>query len=136
MKHIILISSFFVIFAFADIKSSLYHLYQDKQYEEACKEGLKVFQEYRKDEEFVSLYAFSCLNADYINRLLIPMSILKLTSESRENSAYFATITMQKKLLGLLLWPRAHTLSYGCNILSSAKFKCKFVNLLIGLSIF
>lgn len=94
-----LISSFFVILAFADIKSSLYHLYQDKQYQEACKEGLKVFQEYRKDEEFVSLYAFSCLNADYIDRLAIPISLLKKSEEARSNAAYFSVILMQKKLL-------------------------------------
>lgn len=99
MRVIILISCFLFNLAYADIKTSLYHLYQDKQYEEACKEGLKVFQQYRKDEEFVSLYAFSCLHADYIDRLAIPISLLKKTEEARSNAAYFSVILMQKKLL-------------------------------------
>ena len=59
MRLIVLLSLLFT-FSFADIKVSLYHLYQDKQYDEACQEGLKVFNQYRQDEEFVSLYAFSC----------------------------------------------------------------------------
>ncbi|MDF1881890.1 hypothetical protein JHD50_11380 [Sulfurimonas sp. MAG313] len=98
MKYIIFISLFLSILQ-ADIKTSLYHLYQDKQYEDACKQGLKVFQQYRKDEEFVSLYAFSCLNADQIDRLAIPISILKNSEEARSNAAYFSVILMQKKLL-------------------------------------
>ncbi|HIC42745.1 MAG TPA: hypothetical protein EYO73_00155, partial [Sulfurimonas sp.] len=65
----------------------------------ACKLGLKVFQKYRGDEEFVSLYAFSCLNADQIDRLAIPISILKYSEEARSNAAYFSVILMQKKLL-------------------------------------
>ena len=99
MRLLVLITSLLCSLAFADIKTSLYHLYQDKQYEEACKEGLKVFQQYRKDEEFVSLYAFSCLQADYIDRLAIPISLLKKTEEARSNAAYFSVILMQKKLL-------------------------------------
>jgi len=83
----------------ADIKVSLYHLYQDKQYKEACQEGLKVFNQYRKDEEFVSLYAFSCLKADQIDRLAVPISTLKNSEEARSNAAYFSVILMQKKLL-------------------------------------
>jgi len=96
---IILIFLFLISFSNADIKTSLYHKYQDKQYEAACKEGLKVFQKYRKDEEFVSLYAFSCLKADQIDRLAIPISILKKSEEARSNAAYFSVILMQKKLL-------------------------------------
>jgi len=98
MKWVTLIS-LLVIFVQADIKTDLYHLYQDKAYEKACKTGLKVFQKYRKDEEFVSLYAFSCLNADQIDRLAIPISILKHSEEARSNAAYFSVILMQKKLL-------------------------------------
>lgn len=88
-----------ITFSHADIKVSLYHLYQDKQYDEACQEGLKVFNQYRQDEEFVSLYAFSCLNADQIDRLAVPISILGNSEEARSNAAYFSVILMQKKLL-------------------------------------
>lgn len=99
MKYLIFITLFFISTLSADIKKDLYHLYQDKQYEEACKQGLRVFQKYRKDEEFVSLYAFSCLYADHIDRLAVPIATLKHSEEARSNSAYFAVILMQKKLL-------------------------------------
>jgi len=85
--------------SFADVKTSLYHLYQNKQYEKACKEGLKLFQANRDDEAFISLYAFSCLEADNIDRLAIPISILQNSEEARSNAAYFSVILMQKKLL-------------------------------------
>ena len=98
MRLLILLACLFSL-TYADIKVSLYHLYQDKQYDEACQEGLKVFNQYRKDEEFVSLYAFSCLNADQIDRLAVPISILKDSEEARSNAAYFSVILMQKKLL-------------------------------------
>ncbi len=99
MKFLFLLSSLFLTLSFADIKSSLYPLYQDKNYEKACKEGLKVFNTYIKDEEFISLYAFSCLNADYIDRLAVPITMLDGSEESRSNAAYFSVILMQKKLL-------------------------------------
>lgn len=83
----------------ADIKQEMLNLYQNKQYEEVCSKGFKTFKEYRKDESFVSLYAFSCLYSDYLDRLSIPIAILKYSKESRANSAYLAVILMQKKLL-------------------------------------
>jgi len=98
MKVIILFGLLYSL-TYADIKTSLYHLYQDKQYEVACQKGLKVFQKNRKDEEFVSLYAFSCLQANQIDRLAIPISVLKHSEEARSNAAYFSVILMQKKLL-------------------------------------
>jgi hypothetical protein len=97
MKSLLIL--FLTINLFADIKTSLYHLYQDKQYDTACSEGLKVFNQHRSDEEFVSLYAFSCLKADHIDRLAVPISLLKESEEARSNAAYFSVILMQKKLL-------------------------------------
>jgi len=82
-----------------NIKKNLYTLYQNKQYEKVCTIGFNNFQKYKKDEEFVSLYAFGCLNADFIDRLAIPIASLKFSKEARANSAYFAVILMQKKLL-------------------------------------
>lgn len=83
----------------ADIKQDLYYLFQSKKYEEACSKGMRHFQQHRKDTEFVSLYAFSCLHSDYIDRLAVPISILKHSEESRANAAYLSVILMQKKLL-------------------------------------
>jgi len=84
---------------YADIKQNMFNLYQNKKYEEVCDIGFNNFRTYKKDEEFVSLYAFACLKSDYIDRLAIPIAILKFSNESRANSAYFSVILMQKKLL-------------------------------------
>ena len=83
----------------ADIKQNMFNLYQNSKYEEVCKIGFNNFKKNKKDEEFISLYAFACLNSDYIDRLAIPVAMLKFSKESRSNSAYFSVILMQKKLL-------------------------------------
>lgn len=83
----------------ADIKQEMLDLYQKREFKEACDIGYKSFGLYSKDEEYVSLYAFSCLNVDYVDRLLVPITILKFSKEARSNAAYFSVIVMQKKLL-------------------------------------
>ncbi len=99
MKTLLLIAVLLSTLSAADAKTALYHLYQNKQYDEACTEGMKLFQANRQDEEFISLYSFSCLKADNIDRLAIPISLLKNSEEARSNAAYFSVILMQKKLL-------------------------------------
>jgi len=92
----------FILLAFnlhANIKQDMLNLYQNKKYEEACTIGFNNFKYHNEDEEFISLYAFSCLHSDYVDRLSIPIAMLKFSREARANSAYFATILMQKKLL-------------------------------------
>lgn len=84
---------------YGNIKQDMLNLYQSKKYEEVCNIGFNNFEKYRNDEEYVSLYAFACLNADYIDRLSVPTTMLKLAKESRSNAAYFSIILMQKKLL-------------------------------------
>jgi len=95
----IILALFISLSLYADIKQNMFNLYQNKKYEKVCSIGFDNFRKYRKDEEFVSLYAFSCLYSDYIDRLAIPTAILKFSEESRANSAYFSVILMQKKLL-------------------------------------
>jgi len=97
MKLIILL--FISLSLYADIKQNMYNLYQDYEYEQVCQLGFKYFKRNKKDEEFVSLYAFACLNSDYIDRLAVPITVLKFSKEARANSAYFSVILMQKKLL-------------------------------------
>lgn len=84
---------------FADAKQELFRLYQSRQYKSACHYGMREFHANRKDEAFVSLYAFSCLESDYIDRLAVPASILKYSKDARANAAYFSVIFMQKKML-------------------------------------
>jgi len=90
---------FITINLYADIKQDMMNLYQNKKYEEVCNLGFSNFKHYRQNEEYISLYAFACLNADYIDRLSIPIATLKFSKESRANSAYLSVILMQKKLL-------------------------------------
>ena len=84
---------------YANTKTEMLHLYQNQKYEEVCSMGFDSFNRFKHDEEFVSLYAFACLHSDYIDRLSIPIAILKYSKEARANSAYFSVILMQKKLL-------------------------------------
>ncbi|MBU0721245.1 hypothetical protein KJ877_07880 [bacterium] len=95
----IIIALFLTISLYAEIKQDMFNLYQNKKYEEVCSIGFDNFKRFKKDEEYVSLYAFACLNSDYIDRLSIPIAILKFSKESRANSAYLSVILMQKKLL-------------------------------------
>lgn len=83
----------------ADVKQQMYESYQRGEYEAACNTGVKGLSNYRNEEAFLSLYGFACLNADYVDRLAIPMILLGKTAESRKNAAYFSAILMQKQLL-------------------------------------
>ncbi|MBE0513777.1 hypothetical protein [Sulfurimonas sp.] len=96
---LLLLTTLLAITLYADVKREMLELFQNKDYKEACTIGFKNFAKYSKDEEYVSLYGFSCLNVDYVDRLSVPVTVLKLTPESRANAAYFSIILMQKKLL-------------------------------------
>jgi len=84
---------------YADIKREMFNLYQNKKFEDVCDMGFDNFKENKRNEKFVSLYAFACLKSDYIDRLAVPTAVLKFSKEARANSAYFSVILMQKKLL-------------------------------------
>lgn len=95
----ILLILFITISLYADTKQDMFNLYQNEKYEEVCNIGFRNFKHYRQNEEYISLYAFACLKADFIDRLSIPIATLKFSKEARANSAYFSVILMQKKLL-------------------------------------
>ncbi|MBU1927550.1 hypothetical protein KKG77_00980 [bacterium] len=95
----IIISLLIFITLYADVKQDMLSLFQNNKYDESCNIGFENFKYYKQDDEFLSLYSFSCLYADYIDRLAIPIAMLKYSKEARANSAYFSIILMQKKLL-------------------------------------
>lgn len=99
MKSLLLLALYLSIPSFADIKHTMYQLYQQGNYLQACNAGLKSFPQYQEDETYVSLYAFACLKADIIDRLAAPIMRLNQSEEARANAAYFSVIVMQKKLL-------------------------------------
>jgi len=89
----------FVNILHADIPAKMYQLYQNSEYTESCNLGLLHFKEFEFNESSVSIYAFSCLKADQIDRLNTPIMILTQSSEARANASYFTMLVMQKKLL-------------------------------------
>lgn len=95
----LLISILISINLYANVKQEIFTLYKNHQYKDACVIGYRNFHKYSRDEEYVSLYAFSCLKSDYVDRLATPIVLLKFSKDSRANAAYFSVILMQKKLL-------------------------------------
>lgn len=97
----ILFSFFFglSLIAHADIPSQMYTLYQKGDYSASCDLGLLHFKQFQSNEAHLSLYAFSCLKADQIDRLNTPLMLLNNTKEARANASYFSMLVMQKKLL-------------------------------------
>lgn len=81
--------------AFQEVKQE----YTNKNYRVACLKAGDLYSKYSNNEDFLSIYAHSCLESDMINRLVLPIIKLYKSEESRENAAYFATILYQKKLL-------------------------------------
>ena len=98
MKIILFITLSLSLFA-SNINSKLLNYYKNERYQKACNYGMNHFNKFMHDEAMVSLYAFSCLKADYIDRTTTPIALLKKSEEARKNAAYLATILMQKKLL-------------------------------------
>lgn len=95
----ILLLLFLSMNLYGDVKQKMFNLYQNKKYEDVCNIGYDYHKQYNRDEEYLSLYAFACLKSDYIDRLAMPVAMLKFSPEARSNSAYFSVILMQKKLL-------------------------------------
>lgn len=100
MKFLLIITLFLLTIPLAaDNKQKLFDLYQQGEYLKACDLGLKGLSHFKADENYVSLYAFSCLKADIVDRLATPITLLHQTKESRANASYFSLILLQKKLL-------------------------------------
>lgn len=98
---LILLSS---IFLFAAPKAELFALYQSGKYLQGCNQGYKNLATQNKDESYISLYAFSCLQADELDRLISAILLLNQSSESRANASYFSLLLMQKQLLAQALY--------------------------------
>ncbi len=105
---------FFPLFIFAaDIQTLITH-YKNGHYKYVCLNGYKLFSQIKKDEDLVSMYAFSCLRADYINRLAVPILILGKTPQSRKNRSYFSLLLTQKNLLISALGDKVELTNISC----------------------
>lgn len=101
MKKVFLISMFMIINLNATSLEILWQWYNSKQYEKICTSevGQNDYFKYNYDEDFINMYAYSCLQTDMLNRLAIPIIQLRKTKKSRANSLYYSTILYQKKVL-------------------------------------
>lgn len=99
IKKLCLILILLITALHATTKEDIVQLYKDKKYRKVCIKAGDLYQKYKEDEDFLSIYAHSCLEEDMINRTILPIVKLYKTPEARENAAYFATILYQKKLL-------------------------------------
>ncbi len=75
------------------------NFYQDKKFSKACSISGNIYVAYKNNEEFLNIFASSCLKSDMINRLVLPIIKLYKTKQARENAAYFSTILYEKKML-------------------------------------
>ncbi len=99
MKKFLIFLFFVFTSLHADSNQKLFDLYQKALYSQACNYGYALYSQNKQNEPFISLLGFSCLKADQIDRLSPVISALQLTEDARDNSAYFALLVMQKKLL-------------------------------------
>ncbi len=99
MKIIFYLLLLFSVSLSANIKKDMLNFYENKKYAKVCNLGFRHFNKYSKDQDFLMLYSFGCLHSDFIDRLTLPIGMLKYTKEARANAAYFAAILLQKKLL-------------------------------------
>lgn len=99
MKYLIVILFLFTSMLQADALEDIYRLYKTGQYKKACNKGLRVFNKYRKNPDFLMLYGFACLEGDYVDRVAVPMTGLRKSKTARANASYFATVLLEKKLL-------------------------------------
>ena len=99
MKKLFYLTACTCLILHADIPSQMFNLYQKGAYYDACSIGKNNWNKILTNEKYVSLYAFSCLNADQIDRLNFPLTVLNETPESRANASYFSLLVLEKKLL-------------------------------------
>jgi hypothetical protein len=97
--RLIFIFLLLIDFSYATNKDDIIKLYKQKDYRKACLKAGDLYNKYKNDEDFLSMYADACIQVDMINRTILPIIKLYKTPKSRENAAYFATILYQKKLL-------------------------------------
>lgn len=88
----------------ADVPNQMIQLYQKGAYLESCALGLENFKKIQPNEDYVSLYALSCLKSDHIDRLNTPIKTLTQGVEARANASYFSLLVLQKKLLSQALY--------------------------------
>jgi len=82
-----------------DDLSTINSMYKNADYKKACRFGANKILKYRESETFVSIFAFSCVEADQIDKSASAAVLLKQSPKARANALYFSTLLLQKKIL-------------------------------------
>lgn len=99
LRYIFLIFLFFT-HSYALSIESIRNWYKEGEYKKICSNGVgSIYPQFKDNEEFLNMYAHSCLEDDMINRMTIPILKLIRTPQTRANAVYYSTILYQKKLL-------------------------------------
>ena len=86
-----------VVFSFS---SEIEELFKKKEYTQICKKRWDYINKYRfKNENLLSLVAYSCLKFNYITPALDVAKALVATKEGRDNAVYISSLFLMKKLL-------------------------------------
>lgn len=99
IKKIIILFFILINISLAKTLDDIKDLYLNGKYTKACSMSGRLYLVYRNDEVFLNLFGDSCLRADMLNRLMLPIIKLYKTKSARENAAYFSTILYEKKML-------------------------------------
>lgn len=84
---------------FAMTKNQVYSYYKAGAYEKACKYGATLVRQDKKDENYLSVVALSCVDADYLNTAITIVRNMKNTPIGRNNASYVSSLFLIKKLL-------------------------------------
>lgn len=114
--------------------SSFINDFKAQKYNKVCERGSKVYYGGYTNENFVSLVGISCAKVDRINILGMFQRSLVNTPAARENSSYFSTLILQKRLIyqfmiddldlsHLKLPSSSHTLSRVFELLANKNYK-------------
>lgn len=99
IKKIYILFFIFYSISHAYTIEDLNKLYKNKNFTKACTISGGLYIKYKNREEFLNIFANSCLKSDMINRMILPIIKLYKTKQARENAAYFSTILYEKKML-------------------------------------
>ena len=102
MKKILVF--FIVCYAIALTKQEIYYMYQQKKFKKTCYNGISLIYKYKEDENFKSIVALSCVNADMINAAIKISKSMTKTKIGRHNASYIGSLFLIKKLLLQVVW--------------------------------
>jgi len=97
MKKLLFLMIFINLFGVT--KNEIYTFYKNKNYKETCTKGMWILNKYRKDDNYMSIVALSCVKNDMINTAIRISKYMIHTPIGRQNASYISSLFLTKKLL-------------------------------------